>query len=387
MENKSVNIDGYATTVIDNNNDIAEKTITLFKNVGRGWSSSHKNMCGILRINNVRTGMVAYDFSDYKQNYSVDGNTYINTGLPNGLEIKTYRGGKLQKTENVLVSSDFNKIMGNSVIYTWGYDYSVDIEIKFLFSFGVRRYFLYRTPEECHCCCSKCSGGDPVYNYSSIYDYIDLKVTYNLSGFGGEMFQRVNTSFDEFEESSGSHSFKREFDLGKIDFRMIDVGINENKAIDLSFYDTLWDPNNEDASFGIENYEDGPCSRHRVIGTILREDVQSFRDHTKGELPEVPYENTQITNDNIKNSDIFKRVSINSNSGQVCELNTYEIIDFSEKDKSCDVFLKVYIIIDENKNVKLVIEYIFNIPNVNGIGNDRLRFKSKIDVGLNFKLN
>jgi hypothetical protein len=387
MENRSVNIDGYATTVIDNNNDVAEKTITLFKEIGRGWNGNHQNMCGILRINNVRNGIIEYDFSDYKQNYTIEGTTYINTGLPNGIEVITYRNGREMKRENVLVSSDFNKIMGNSVIYTFNYEYSVDVEIKFMFSYGVRKYFLYKTPETCGCCCSKCSGGDKVYNYSSIYDYIDLKVTYNLSGTGGDLFHRVTSTFEEFEEIPGTHSFKREYDLGKIDFRMVDIGINENKAIDISFFDPLWDPSNEDASFGIENYEDGPCSRHRIIGTVLKEEIQEFRDHTKGELPETPYENIVVTEENIKNSDIFKRVAINSSISQLCNLNTYEIIDFAENNKTCDVFLKAYLIIDENKNVKLIIEYIFNLPNVNGSGNDRIRFKSKIDVGLNFKLN
>lgn len=381
----AINIDGYATTVIDNNDDVAEKTITLFKEIGRGWDSNHKNMCGVLRINNIRNGMIAYDFSDYKQNYTVDTNWYVNTGLPNGLEVKSYRNGKLEKTENVLVSSDFNKIMGNAVIYTFNYEYSVDIEIKFMFSYGLRKYFLYKTPESCHCCCSKCSGGDPVYNYSSIYDYIDLKVTYNLGGSGENIFHRTQATFNEFEEIPGTHSFKREFNLGEIDFRLVDVGINENKAIDISFIDPLWDPNNEDLVTG-PDYKNGPCSRHRAIGTILREDIQHFRDKTQGELPEEPYENVVVTSENIKNSDIFKRVSINSASGQICNLNTYEIIDFSESGKNCNAILKTYLLI-ENKKVKLVVEYVFNIPNVNGKGNDKLRFKSKLDIGLNFKLN
>ena len=386
MENKSINIDGYATTVIDNNDDVAEKTITLFKEIGRGWNSNHQNMCGILRINNIRNGMISYDFSEYKQNYTIDTNWYVNSGLPNGLEVKTYKEGRLIKTENVLVSSSFNKIMDNAVIYTFNYEHSVDIEVKFMFSYGLRKYFLYKTPESCGCCCSKCSGGDKIYNYSSIYDYIDLKITYNLAGAGENRFHRVQTSFNEFEEIPGTHSFKREFDLGNIDFRLVDVGINENKAIDISFIDPLWDQENQDAATDVEDYLDGPCSRHRIIGTILREDIQHFRDKTQGELPEEPYENVVVTTDNIKNSDVFKRVSINSSSGQVCNLNTYEIVDFSENNKNCNVLLKTYLLI-ENKNVKLVVEYIFNIPNVNGIGNDKLRFKSKIDIGLNFKLN
>lgn len=380
----NINIDNYATTIIDNNDDVAEKTITLFKDIGRNWNSEHKSMCGIVRINNIRNGFVSYDFSDYKLEYPLNSTIFTTSNLPNGMQIKTYINGELNKTEDVLVSNDFQKIMGNAVIYSFNYDYPVDIEIKFSFGYGLRKYQIGTTPEECHCCCSKCSGGDPVYDLSSLYDYIDLKITYNLSGSGEDAFYNFQADFNEFKELPGKYSFKREFDIGELNFRMVDIGINENKAIDFSFFDNNWDPEIEDEGLEID-YKDGPCIRNRVIGTILREDVQRFRDHSQGELPEEPHNNKEITKENIKSSDIFKRINFNG-TNQICELNTYEIINFSEKNKIGDGVIKVYLIID-NKKTKLVIEYIFNLPNVMGKENNRLRFKSKIDIGLNFKLD
>ena len=381
----ALNLENYATTIIDNNDDVAEKTLTLFRNIGRNWNGNFQRTCGAVRLNNVRTGFISYDFKDFSMGYSIAGTTYTNGSLPSGLEVITYKNGSVIKTENVLVNNDFNKIMGNAVIYTFSHDEAVDKEIKFMFGHGVRTYQVGKRSTSCHCSCSKCSGGDPIYNSANLYDYIDLKITYNLSGVGEERFHRVEATFDEVEEVAGTHSFKREFDLGKIDFRMVDVGINENKAIDISFFDTKWNPNEQDIDPNIKDYKNGPCSRHRAVGTILREEVQHFRDHSKGELPETPYENVAVTKDNIKNSNIFKRVSASGGSGQMCNLNNYEILNFQERDKNTDVNLKVYLTLIGGVT-KLIVEYVFNIPNVNGVGNDRLRFKSKIDIGLNFKL-
>lgn len=376
-------INSYATKVIDNNDDNNEKSFTIFKEVGRSWNSSFQTMCGIVRINNVRNGHISYDFRDYNLNYRLDGTTFTNSGLPSGLQVKTYRNNNLIKTEDVLLNGNFNHIMGNAVIYTFSYDYIVDIEIKFMFGFGNRRYEIGRTPEKCCCAGSKCSGNDPIYNTSSLYDYIDLKVTYNISGIGSDLFQRVVADFNEQITTPGVHSFKKEYDLGEIDFRLVDLGINENKAIDISFFDNNWDPNDEDKSYGIENYSDGPCSRHRAIGVLLREDIQHFRDHTHGELPESLFENDIVTKENIEESNVFKRVS--NNDQQICNLNNYNVMTFSEKNKKCNVDFIIYLI-KENNKIKLIVEYKIELPNVNGKGNDKLLFKSKADIGLNFKL-
>lgn len=382
----SINIENYATTIIDNNDDVAEKTITLFKEVGQGWNGNFQHMCGILRINNVRNGFIAYDFQDYKLNYELAETTFTTGDLPSGLDIKIYKDGEVIKSESVMISNNFQQILGNSVIYTFNYEYAIDIEINFMFGYGLRKYKIGTTPSECHCTCSKCSGGDPIYNTSSLYDYIDIKVTYNQSGLGEDLFTRVAADFNEFEEVPGTHSYKREYDLGEIDFRMVDVGINENKALEFAFFDTKWNPNDpEILEEQDETYKDGPCSRYRAIGTVLREEIQHFRDHTEGELPEVPYENVVTTKENLKNSDIFKRVSFDSGTSQLCTLNTYEIIDVYEQGKNANAIFKVYLT-KEEKIVKLIVEYVIQLPNVNGIENDRVRFKSKVDIGLDFKL-
>lgn len=376
-------IDKYATTIIDNNDDTSEKSFTLFKNVGKNWNRNFQSMCGVVRINNVRNGHISYDFRDYILDFKLEKTTFVDSGLPSGLQIKTYKNNQLIKTEDVLVNGSFNHIMGNAVIYSFNYDYIVDVEIKFMFGFGIRQYEVGRTSSTCHCGCSKCGGCDPIYDYSSLYDYIDLKVTYNISGLGSDLFQRVLSEFNEQITVSGNHSFKREYDLGNIDFRLVDLGINENKAIDISFFDNNWNPNDEDKNDGIENYADGPCSRHRAIGTLLREDIQHFRDHTKGELPEIPFENDIVTKDNIERSNVFKRIS--NNNQQTCILNNYNVMTFTEKNKRCNVDFVIYLI-KENNKVKLIVEYKIGLPNINGKGNDKVLFKSKADIGLNFKL-
>lgn len=376
-------INGYATEIIDNNDDVNEKSFTIFKDVGRNWNRNFQTICGIVRINNVRNGHISYNFRDYNLSYELASTTFINSGLPSGLQVNIYKNKELIKTEDVLLNGDFQKIMGSAVVYAFSYEYLIDIELKFMFGFGIRKYEVGRTPESCCCACSKCGGCDPIYNWSSLYDYIDLEVRYNLSNSGADKFHRVVSEFNEEVSTPGTHYFKREYDLGNIDFRLVDLGINENKAIDISFFDNNWNPNDEDKSDGIPNYSDGPCSRYKAIGILLREDIQQFRDHTHGELPETPFENEMITKENIKESNLFKRIA--NNNQQTCLLNSYNVMNFSEKNKQCNVDFNVYLI-KESNNIKLVVEYKFDIPNVNGKGNDKLLFKSKADIGLNFKL-
>lgn len=394
--------------IIDNNDYINEKSVSVFKEMPFKNGLHQVELIHGVRINNVMNGRVLYSLVDIPNNSY---NNEITSSYPiEGIRMKiTNMQGSVLRDEILLSGNSISRqTTVNKIIGSFDYSYPVNVEVYAHLNSGYVRALLegfIRDRNEhprldmsyLRCYLGHCGGGGsssppPATSYSSLFEHMKVMVNYNITAGNQKDFFKFRAKFDEFKEGGAVYNFKRTFEIDNSKkYTRVAVGINENIAADISHYNyafesTEGEENSESTKIIMFNdiVEKAPCNRTHIIGDLKKEKItEDIEDFTKGELLETPYTSAEITENDMMSAQDYFEMSIGKLINGTVTIYSYGIFSFEDEESVDFINFNILLRKDETK-LYLTVEFVCRIQPIYGFEHDRLRFKSDLCIGALF---